>query len=636
MGPLVHAPVRLLPLVVLVMGAALRIIPWLTSYPLHRDEALYGAWARLIASGRDPWLLTPWVDKPPLAPYLMAGSLKLFGVSTLALRLPGMVASLLTLLVCYALARRAYAGLAAREGRQTAVLAAFLLAVSPFAILFSPTAFTDPWLTLWLLAAAWAALAGRPLAAGLALGLAVASKQQGVLAIPLVLALLFLRARPPDRQLRPVRALLASLLGFALVLAPLTCWDSLRWSNRSSFWERSATTYGGLALAPVAQWPQRAAEWGQQLGYLYGLPVLSALLLLLAACAGLGALWRLARVQPRQALRPAALPPPAQAGALAFGDARRPAEPGAGGLRDAGRREPACVTAPENAGRPCEPSTLALGGTGRQPEPGASARPVAVRPAGSTTADRVDAVLALYVAAYLALHFILSFQPWDRYLLPIVPLVAILAARGLLAAWRWRPVPAGAAGPASPVDAGRPRNACRGFQPPGTPPLPGSPAQIVTALHLARTISAAGLAALLAWSAWLGAGARLPVGSDHGAYFGLERIVADLLAQPAAAVVYHQWIGWHYDYYLFDAPQERRWWGTPWKLADDAAATAQNQPWRTQWLAVPGWEDQATGPLQIALASRGLALAERDRTQRPDGSLSFTLYQIVPAVRRGR
>jgi 4-amino-4-deoxy-L-arabinose transferase-like glycosyltransferase len=72
----------------MVLGLALRLVPWLAAYPLHRDEALYGTWARLIASGRDPLLLTPWVDKPPFVPYLLAGSLHLFGVSSLALRLP--------------------------------------------------------------------------------------------------------------------------------------------------------------------------------------------------------------------------------------------------------------------------------------------------------------------------------------------------------------------------------------------------------------------------------------------------------------------------------------------------------------------------------------------------------------------
>ena len=175
-----------------LVAIILRIIPWLTNYPLHRDEALYGYWAQLIASGRDPLLLSPWVDKPPLVLYLLAADIRAFGASELALRLPGLIASLLLVLVTFGFARRAY-------GVRVALIAAGLLTLSPFAILFAPTAFTDPWLALWLVAAAWAALARRPFLAGLLLGLAVASKQQGVLGVPLVFALLICRQMADGR-----------------------------------------------------------------------------------------------------------------------------------------------------------------------------------------------------------------------------------------------------------------------------------------------------------------------------------------------------------------------------------------------------------------------------------------------------
>ena len=77
------------PLLLALLGLALRLPPWLTVYPLHRDEALYGTWARLIASGRDPLLLTAWIDKPPLAIYLMAVCLRVFGVSETGAAHPG-------------------------------------------------------------------------------------------------------------------------------------------------------------------------------------------------------------------------------------------------------------------------------------------------------------------------------------------------------------------------------------------------------------------------------------------------------------------------------------------------------------------------------------------------------------------
>ena len=101
---------------------------------------------------------------------------------------------------------------------------------------------------------------------------------------------------PPTPPL--LRYLLSTVLGFALIFAPVTYWDSLRWVNRPSFWDRSVTTYGQLALTPLAEWPQRAADWATQIGYLFGLPALSGLMLLIAAAVGVRAI--LALYTPRR------------------------------------------------------------------------------------------------------------------------------------------------------------------------------------------------------------------------------------------------------------------------------------------------------------------------------------------------
>jgi hypothetical protein len=47
-------------------------------------------------------------------------------------------------------------------------------------------------------------------------------------------------------------------------------------------------------------------------------------------------------------------------------------------------------------------------------------------------------------------------------------------------------------------------------------------------------------------------------------------------------------------------------------------------------LALPGWEDEEADKIRLALAGRRLGLQERLRTYRPDGTRSFTLYQILP------
>jgi hypothetical protein len=491
---------------ILAAGAALRIIPWLAVYPLHRDEALYGAWARMIAGGSDPLLLTAWVDKPPLVLYLLAASLRAWGVSDLALRLPAMLASLLTVGATYGLARRL-------ANARVALLAAALAAVSPFAILFAPTAFTDPWLTLWLVAGAWAAVARRPFWAGLALGLGVASKQTGIFGAPLVLALLFVpgTGRQPDmRRTKTTRhgrlrgvwqngllPGLACLLGFLLAGGPIYWWDTLRWAKRPSFWERSLETYGGLYLAPAADLPMRAGQWLRQAGYLWGTPGLTAGVILMAAL----------------------------------------------GVRQAWRRRHAAML-----------------------------------------------VLAVYCPGYLAVHWLVTFQPWDRYLLPLVPFLAILAAEGLAAAWGW----------------------------------------LDRAWPAAHTAALACLALMLAWTAWLGAAGRVPVGSDHSAFAGLDQAVVTLGALPAQSLIYHHSLGWHLDYYLFDRPQKRIWWQDAATLAEFAYDAARGDPDRPQWLALAWAADAPVAQEAVtALQRRGLRLDERQRIYRPDGSLAFSLYEIL-------
>ncbi len=287
------APLAALTLLALV----LRVLPWLANLPLHHDEALYGTWARAIADGSDPLLLAPWVDKPPLVLYLLALAIRTTGVSELSLRLPGMLAGTLTIPATYALARRVY-------GSGPGWISAILVTLSPFAILFAPTAFTDGWLTLFVTLAVAAAVGQRPGWAGVLIGLAAASKQQGVLFTPLVLALVLASVGPragilsgategsavEGRRLSAtLGAVAAAVLGFLAVFGPVTWWDSLRWHNRPSYWDQSLQTYGGIVLLPAAEWSGRAVQWAEQAGRLYGLPLLSALVLAAAAATFAGA-----------------------------------------------------------------------------------------------------------------------------------------------------------------------------------------------------------------------------------------------------------------------------------------------------------------------------------------------------------
>src|ERR1051325_6587989 len=94
-------------LTALLVATQLRLLPLLANR-FHPDEALYASFARLIVSGRDPLLSWVVVDKPPLPFYLTAIFFAALGSTEFAARLPNFYASLLSIALLFALARRMY------------------------------------------------------------------------------------------------------------------------------------------------------------------------------------------------------------------------------------------------------------------------------------------------------------------------------------------------------------------------------------------------------------------------------------------------------------------------------------------------------------------------------------------------
>ncbi|MEP7359480.1 MAG: glycosyltransferase family 39 protein, partial [Anaerolineales bacterium] len=308
-------------------AAALRTLPLLENR-FHPDEALYAYFGRLIASGHDPLLAGVLVDKPPLSFYLTALSLWLVGPHELAARLPEFWASLVSVALIYSLGRRLY-------GPRLGVLAAWLLALSPFAILFAITVFVDPLLTAAILWALWAAAAGRWRTLAAALSVAFAIKQTALVFVPLALALAVWAPPSPAhwralgaRQARVLRPLLAAL---AITLVLILGWDQLR-------------------HPPIGFWAQ---------GYSDNLP---------------GRLVRATEVLPR---------------ALAWINLQRyfTSSNLVNGLFLIGL-----------------PLLLIFGGR------------------AASRMALADYLIAVYLLVYLAAYWLLAFNVWDRYLLPVLPL----------------------------------------------------------------------------------------------------------------------------------------------------------------------------------------------------------------------
>ena len=123
---------------ILVFAAGLRFYR-LTDFPpgLYSDEAAYGYNAySILTTGRDEWgkflplTIQSFGDyKPPMTAYLTIPSIAIFGLNEFAVRFPSALLGTLTVLLIYFLAKEIH--------RDAALLAALLLAISPWHIHFS-------------------------------------------------------------------------------------------------------------------------------------------------------------------------------------------------------------------------------------------------------------------------------------------------------------------------------------------------------------------------------------------------------------------------------------------------------------------------------------------------------------------
>jgi hypothetical protein len=207
---------------------------------------------------------------------------------------------------------------------------------------------------------------------------------------------------------------------------------------------------------------------------------------------------------------------------------------------------------------------------------------------------RPVAILAMWAAAFLALHVLSTVQIWDRYLLPLAPVVALLGAFGAEYAL---------AGRKSAV-----------WKP-----------QIWTRRHpspLRATFILSLWLLLLTEPAVQAAQGQLPIGGDRGAYTGIEQVAAWLETHAdALPVVYHRTVGWHFRFHLFvpiqDGHIDLRWVPSTVHLADNAAKT----PHRPRYVVEADWSPERN--LTVQLAMRGLSVHELLRAGR------FTLYEIV-------
>jgi 4-amino-4-deoxy-L-arabinose transferase-like glycosyltransferase len=500
----------------------------------HADEALFASWARHIASWKDPLLLAQPVDKPPLLFYIQALFYLPSGPVEWAARLPNFMVSVWLVPLTAVLYRHLYltqrrrdaedgrhqtlrASLCLsrspwRSARINLLIPALIVACSPLAIQFSATAFTDPLLTFWLITSLSAIripysvnrpplTAHRspltahcsPLTSGLLFGLAVATKYQAVLFLPLVMGLGWLMSYGRAQWQR-------WLMGVLPVLTAVFLWDVAR-TGSWSLWSAQIGNYGGVRLAWSWElWP-RLLAWGRLWSTAVPPLLLFGLLVLLVGLA-----WRAFRVD--------------------------------------------------------------------------------------DAASRVDLLLVLFVLGYMVLHWLTAVPVWDRYLLPLLPIVAFLIGRGFSLILKIF------------ADFLSDKQSLK---------------STFIRVH-PRPILFLLLFLMLIFPAWAARYGRYPVGGQINADQGAAEIAAVLADEPYGTVLYDHWYSWQWGYHLFYRKVYVSWFPHSAALAEDLAVFGRDG--HNRYVALP--TGKISQPIIRTIHTAGFQL------QPVAVAGNIALYQILP------
>jgi 4-amino-4-deoxy-L-arabinose transferase-like glycosyltransferase len=194
-----------------------------------------------------------------------------------------------------------------------------------------------------------------------------------------------------------------------------------------------------------------------------------------------------------------------------------------------------------------------------------------------------DRLLLSWLLAMLALHWLFDFPIWDRYVLLLVPVAALLIGRAI-----------GHFVTLSPLHR-------------------VSPSLILAiAAIIALPFSAAA------------AESQYPIGGDHGANDGIDQVAVFLKTLPSGTVLYDHWLAWELGYYVGGGFVYVSYFDTPAALQDDLRVFGGAQ----RYVIFPGHESPA--PVDAAIGEVGYTLSPVFTTQNRFGQTSFVVFKIVP------
>lgn len=206
----------------------------------------------------------------------------------------------------------------------------------------------------------------------------------------------------------------------------------------------------------------------------------------------------------------------------------------------------------------------------------------------------LDAIFLAFLLGYLAFHWLTAVPVWDRYLLPVLPLIAVLTGRGVMLGAVW------ARGLVSDFESAQSQR------------------------RVAAYAALLGLVILAGWAALPARAGLLPLGSGPAADQGAAQTAALLADVSYGDVLYDHFYSWHWRYQLFDSKVYVNWFPDPATLVEDLHVFASTGGAR--YLVLPA--GSAATPILREVTAAGYVLEGVE--PEVGGESGMRLYRIVP------
>jgi 4-amino-4-deoxy-L-arabinose transferase-like glycosyltransferase len=208
----------------------------------------------------------------------------------------------------------------------------------------------------------------------------------------------------------------------------------------------------------------------------------------------------------------------------------------------------------------------------------------------------IDQIFVLFLIAYFVLHWFIAIPAWDRYLLPLMPIVGLIFARFILRV--------------------------AAFIKAELPILEEQKTLIQNAVWFVPLI----LIVLLGQGIRDAYEGRLPVGGQPDADQGISSLVNELKSAPYGTVLYDHWYSWQLRYYLFESGTYISWFLDPDSLQEDLQVFGRNG--NSRYLVAP--ETKTAEPIFRAIEESGFKLIKVDQEFSKPRNSHLALYLIEP------